>query len=74
MGGEPARALLGRCWGELLSEAMSERGVLGRRMPPSRGGDCEFGSRGMGNVEIAGELKDEEGSEPDDARDTKNQN
>lgn len=51
---------------------MSDRGMLGRRMPPSTGGDCEFGSRGMGKVEIAGELNDEEESEPDEARDTEN--
>lgn len=48
---------------------MSESGVLGRRMPPSReasGGDCDCESRGMGKVWTAGELKEDEGSDPDD--------
>ena len=48
-------------------EAISERGALGRRMPPSggtKGGDCELGSRGMGNVEADGELNDEGGLDP----------
>ena len=46
---------------------MSESGALGRRMPPSggtKGGDCELGSRGMGNVEADGELNDEGGLDP----------
>ena len=48
-------------------EAISERGALGRRMPPSggtKGGDCELGSRGMGKVEADGELNDEGGLDP----------
>ena len=52
---------------------MSVSGAFGRRMPPSRapiGGDCEFGSRGIENVDTAGELYDDEGTEPDDASDT----
>ena len=56
--------------GEDCSDAMSCRGAFGRRMPPSRGGDCDAESRGMGNVETAGELKDDEGTEPDDASET----
>lgn len=51
---------------------MSESGAFGRRIPPSRGGDCDAESRGIGNVEMAGELNDELGTEPDDARDTVN--
>lgn len=49
-------------------EAMSERGALGRRIPPSRGrgGDCELGSRGIENEETAGELKEEGGAEPEE--------
>lgn len=50
---------------------MSVRGAFGKRMPPSRGGDCEFGSRGIGKVETAGELNDEEGTDPEDARETR---
>ena len=48
-------------------EAISERGALGRRMPPSggtKGGDCELGSRGIGKVEADGELNDEGGLDP----------
>lgn len=47
---------------------MSERGALGRRIPPSRGrgGDCELGSRGIENEETAGELKEEGGAEPEE--------
>jgi hypothetical protein len=70
VGGEPAVALPGRDRGELLREAMSDKGALGRRIPPSSGGDCEWGSLGIGNEEMAGELKDEEGTEPEDARET----
>ena len=54
-------------------EAMSERGALGKRMPPSRGtkgGDCEFGSRGMGKVEAEGELYDAGGLDPPEYTDT----
>ena len=39
-------------------------------MPPSRGGDCDAESRGMGNVETAGELNEDEGTEPDEASET----
>lgn len=63
----------GRCCGDCVSDAMSESGVFGRRIPPSRGksgGDCEFGSRGIEKVETAGELNDEDGREPEDARET----
>jgi len=35
---------------------------LGRRMPPSRGGDCE--SRARGNAAEFGELKEVGGAEP----------
>lgn len=49
---------------------MSDRGAFGRRMPPSRGGDCELMSRGMGKEGMAGELKDEGGTEPEEASDT----
>ena len=54
--------------------AISDSGTLGRRVPTPRvpsGGDCEFGSRGMGNVETAGELYDDEGTEPEEARENK---
>ena len=64
----------GRCCGEDVRVAMSERGAFGSLMPPARGprgGDCEFGSRGMGYVWTAGELYDDGGSEPDDARETR---
>ena len=38
-------------------DAMSPMGLLGRRMPPEdMGGDCEWGSRGMENVDTEGEL------------------
>lgn len=50
--------------GPEASEAMSDRGALGRRMPFStgiKGGDCELGSRGIGKVDVAGELKEEGG-------------
>ena len=70
VGGEPASELLGRCKGEEVREAMSERGALGKRMPPSSGGDWEFGSRGMGNVDTAGELNDDEGTDPEEASET----
>ncbi len=70
VGGEPADALPGRDRGELVSEAISERGAFGRRIPPSIGGDCELGSRGMGNDAMAGELNDEDGTEPEEARET----
>lgn len=55
------------------SEAISERGALGRRMPPSRGrscGDWELGSRGMEKEETAGELKEDGGADPDEYVDT----
>jgi len=41
---------------------MSDNGALGRRMPPSRGGDCE--SRARGNAAEFGELKEVGGAEP----------
>lgn len=69
-GCDSAEVLAGRCSGELERDAISERGAFGRRMPPSRGGDCDAESRGIGNVVTAGELKDEFGTEPDDARET----
>ena len=67
-------ALAGRWRGDCVRVAISESGAFGRRIPPSRapsGGDCEFGSRGMENVETAGELYDDEGTEPEEARETK---
>lgn len=73
VGGEPADALPGRDRGELVRDAISERGAFGRRIPPSMGGDCELGSRGMGNDAIAGELNDEDGTEPEEARETENE-
>lgn len=44
---------------------MSVRGLLGRRIPPPDGigGDWEFGSRGIGNVDAAGELYVEGGAD-----------
>lgn len=48
--------------GGCCSPAMSERGAFGRRMPPSRGGDCESRDRGKGDP--LGELKDVGGADP----------
>ena len=72
-GGIGDDTLEGRCCGDCVSDAISESGAFGRRIPPSlgaSGGDWEFGSRGIENVETAGELNDDEGIEPEDARET----
>lgn len=48
-------------------DAMSDRGAFGRRIPPSRGGDCEErGSRGREKLVKAGELNEDGGPDPDD--------
>jgi hypothetical protein len=52
---------------------MSDKGALGRRIPPSRepsGGDCEERSSGREKLVTAGELKDEVGAEPEEYTDT----
>jgi len=47
------------------------RGLLGRRIPPEgMGGDWELGSRGIGNVDAAGELYEDGGADPDEYIDT----
>jgi hypothetical protein len=53
--------------GSVCMEAISESGLFGRRMPPSRGGDWHCGeSRGIEYAVTAGELNDDGGAEPDE--------
>ncbi len=66
---EALRGVGGEPWPD-CKDAMSESGAFGRRMPPSKGGDCELGSRGMGKVDAAGELNDDGGLDPDEYTDT----
>jgi len=50
-------------------EAMSDKGALGRRIPPSRepkGGDWEERSRGRAKLVTAGELYDDGGADPEE--------
>jgi hypothetical protein len=41
VGGELVDVLLGWDKGELFKKAISDKGAFGKRIPPSRGGDCK---------------------------------
>jgi len=56
--------------GSGTSSQRYRKGGIGRRMPPSRGGDCE--SRERGNVPGLGELKEVGGAEPEEYTETTN--
>jgi hypothetical protein len=48
---------------------MSDKGVLGRQIPPSQelsSGDCKECSSGREKLVMAGELKDKVGAEPEE--------